>query len=78
MVSACFLEANESGFNMDELPTCDVTGLPMTEGFCFGDGEWYCSREEDALKAVQEMGYTTLEEAYEDGVYYWSEWEVEP
>ena len=44
------------------------------EGFCFGDGEWYCASEEDALKAVQEMGYATLDEAYDAGVYYWSEW----
>ncbi len=46
----------------------------MSEGFCFGAGEWYCSSEEDALKAVQEMGYATLDEAYDAGVYYWSEW----
>ena len=59
---------------MDELPTCSVTGKPMSEGFCFGDGEWYCASEEDALKAVQEMGYQTLDEAYDAGVYYWSEW----
>lgn len=56
---------------------CDVTGEGMNEGYCFDDGCFYAKYEADALKHAQELGYNTLEEAYKDEAYYWTEWEDE-
>jgi hypothetical protein len=55
--------------------TCDATGEGMNEGFCFGDGETYFKYEADALAYAKKIGYEDLDEAYEDGAYYWTEWE---
>jgi len=54
---------------------CDVTGRGMNEGFCFGDGIHYCIRKNDAIAYAIKMGYTSLEEAYEDEAYYYTSWE---
>lgn len=55
--------------------TCDKTGEGMNEGFVFGDGEMYFKYEADALEYAISIGYESLEEAYEDEAYYWTEWE---
>lgn len=54
---------------------CDVTGRGMNEGYCFGDGEDYACDLESALLIAKEYGYDNLDEAYEDGAYYYTEWE---
>ena len=54
---------------------CSITGEEMKAGFCFGNGEEYAKTEEGAWKLAQKRGYKTLEEAYEDDAYYWTEWE---
>lgn len=54
---------------------CDATGEGMNEGYCFGDGCYYAKYEADALKYAQQLGYDTLEDAYKDDAYYWTEWE---
>lgn len=54
---------------------CDVTGRGMNEGYCFGDGEMYVCDKESALLIAKEYGYDNLEDAYEDEVYYYTEWE---
>jgi len=54
-----------------------VTGKGMNEGFCFGDGDFYCESEEDAITQSKKLGYNTLNEAYEDEAYYFTNWEVE-
>jgi hypothetical protein len=56
---------------------CSATLEGMNEGYCFGDGEYYAKHEADALKYAQSIGYKTLEEAYDDDAYYWTEWEDE-
>lgn len=32
---------------------CDVTKKGMNEGYCFGDGAWYCASLEDAIAEVK-------------------------
>jgi len=53
---------------------CDKTGEKFTEGFCFGDGERYFASEEHALEYAKEIGYESLDEAYNDDAYYFSIW----
>jgi hypothetical protein len=55
--------------------TCDATGEGMNEGFCFGSGDAYFKYEGDALNYAKELGYDSLEEAYEDEAYYFTDWE---
>lgn len=47
----------------------------MNEGYCFLDGLMYAATEESALKVANQLGYESLEEAYETDAYYWTEWE---
>jgi len=54
-----------------------VTGEGINEGYCFNDGDFYCGSSLDALDKCEELGYLTMEEAYDDGIYYWTEWEIE-
>lgn len=54
---------------------CDITGQGMNEGWCFGDGEQYAATEDAALKIAKSLGYESLQEAYEDDVCYYTEWE---
>lgn len=58
---------------------CDITGRGMNEGYCFGDGEHYACDEESALQIAKLYGYIgntyNLEDAYKDGVYYYTEWD---
>lgn len=54
---------------------CDITGKGMWEGYCFGDGQDYAMDKPSAEKLAKKYGYDTLEEAFDDGAYYWTEWE---
>jgi len=54
----------------------DVTGKGINEGFVFNDGT-VVADEDEALKIVQEHGYNTLKESYDDEFHYWTEWNVE-
>lgn len=55
---------------------CDITGKGMWEGYCFGDGEVYIADKWNAEDyATKTLGYNSLEEAYEDDAYYWTEWQ---
>lgn len=56
---------------------CDATGKGMNEGYCFGDGERYFIKKKDATKYAKEIGYKTLNEAYDDDAYYWTDWEID-
>jgi hypothetical protein len=56
---------------------CDVTGRGMNEGYVIGDGEMYIKDESDMLSHVIEQGYSSLDEAYDDEYYYYTEWEDE-
>ena len=61
---------------------CDVTGAPFNAGFCIFDGHYYFSQEQHVIDWLRERGGTEglsddyiLNEAYELGEYYWSEWD---
>ena len=54
---------------------CDITGEGMTEGYCIQDGLMYIKKESDMLLHVKETGYNTIDEAFEDDYYYWTEWD---
>ena len=54
---------------------CDVTGEGMNKGYCFGEGEGYAKTKKSAHILAKKRGYKTLAEAYEDGAYYYTEWE---
>lgn len=54
---------------------CDITGRGINEGYVFGEGERYAGDKEHALLIAKEYGYDSLEEAYEDEAYYYTEWE---
>jgi hypothetical protein len=56
---------------------CNITGKGMNEGYCFGNGEEYAIDEESALKIARNRGYASLEEAFDDGDYYYTDWEVD-
>lgn len=47
----------------------------MWEGYCFGDGQDYAIDKASATTLSKQYGYETLEEAYEDDAYYWTEWQ---
>lgn len=51
-----------------------VTGKGMNEGFCFGDGDFYCESEEHALEYAKSLGYKSLKKSYKAGEHYWTEW----
>jgi hypothetical protein len=53
---------------------CSVTGEGMNEGWVINDGESYAQHEHHALNLVLEMGYKAIDEAYEDDVCYWTDW----
>lgn len=59
----------------DNLRTCSVTDEEMTEGWVVNDGELYFKYEKDAINWCTENGYSGLQEAYDDDVIYWTEWE---
>ena len=56
---------------------CSVTNKGMNEGFCVFDGETYLKDEYRAITYAKALGYDTLDEAYEDSVYYWTTWDIE-
>jgi hypothetical protein len=60
--------------NDDSYRVCDKTGEKFNEGYCFGDGERYFASEENALEYAKEIGYESLDEAYNDDAYYFSSW----
>lgn len=61
---------------------CDATGRGIEEGYVFGDGEMYFSEEEYLVKHLRSRGGMDglsdefiLNEAYNLGEYYWTQWE---
>lgn len=47
----------------------------MWSGYCFGNSQDYASDKDGALAIAKQYGYKTLEEAFDDGAYYFAEWE---
>ena len=57
---------------------CDVTGEGMNKGFCIGDGAMYIKSEKHMIEHItNDTEYDSLEEAYDDDYYYYTEWEDE-
>jgi len=55
---------------------CDVTGEGMNSGFVIGDGAMYIKSEKHMSEHItNDTNYASMEEAYEDDYYYWTEWE---
>lgn len=55
----------------------NVTGKLIQNGYCFGDGDFYCESEEDALKHAREQGFKDLEDSFNAENHYWTEWEFD-
>jgi hypothetical protein len=63
------------------------TGKGMNQGFCVNDGEAYFENESDLVKYLREQMNVDeagdlsdefiLKEAYDNGEYYYTEWDVE-
>ena len=57
---------------------CSIRDEGMNEGYCILDGEKYIKGHFDMLKHItDETDYSSIEEAYEDDYYYYTEWEDE-
>lgn len=63
-----------------------TTGKGMNQGFCVYDGEAYFENESDLVKYLREQNVDEsgelsdefiLKEAYDNGEYYYTEWDVE-
>jgi hypothetical protein len=59
------------------MKVCDITGEFFLAGYVIGEGDKYVKYEHDLFKLVEEAGYKTLDEAYDDEFYYWSDWELD-
>lgn len=57
---------------------CEDTLAPMSEGFLYTTSQETTTVEERVLEEVKIAGYASLEEAYEDEFYYWTDWEIDP
>ena len=54
---------------------CEVKKTGMNTGYIFFDGLFECEDESDALAYAIGEGYTDLAAAYDDEIYYYTEWE---
>lgn len=54
---------------------CDETKKGIFVGYVFDEGDYICSTDEEVEKMCKEHGYDSREEAFEDGLYYYTEWE---
>lgn len=54
---------------------CEVKKTGMNTGFVFYDGQFECEDDDDARAYAISEGYAGLQEAYDDGIYYYTEWE---
>lgn len=58
---------------------CSITSEGMESGFCIQDGQAYIKNDDSLLEwwLLEHTTYSNKEEAYEDGYYYWTEWELD-
>ena len=54
---------------------CDKTHEGMNDGWVVNDGEMYLKYENDVFLWAKQNGYDTLEEAFNDDVIYYTEWD---
>lgn len=55
---------------------CDVTGDLFNEGFLVNDTT-YVKDIKNVWPLLKAQGYASLDEAYDDGAYYYTEWECD-
>lgn len=55
---------------------CDITGEGMNEGWIVGEGDMYIKYESDAIKYCKDTFNMTLQEAYDNELMYWTEWDI--
>ena len=53
---------------------CSVTGKGMWEGWVFNEGEFYAIDDMSAEKIALDLGYKDVNEAYNEGACYWTDW----
>lgn len=56
---------------------CDNCGCGMSQGYVVGDVGYICEKKdcEEALTiSLEQMGYSSRDEAYEDDAYFYTEW----
>ncbi len=56
---------------------CTATGEGMNEGWLFDADLKYFKYEADARAYALELGYKSLDDAYEHDAMYYTEWEIE-
>ena len=56
---------------------CSVSGVGMNNGWYFENHDFYASTKEIALAKAIELGYKSLDEAYNENDCYYTEWEDE-
>ena len=54
---------------------CTATGELMNEGWYAEGNVSYFKYEADAVKYCKELGYESIDDAYEADEIYWTEWE---
>ncbi len=67
---------------------CDVTGQGMWDGYCIEEGRFYAKSKKALLEIIAKHypDYMTADQtdefdeeaAFEDGVYYWTDWMNSP
>lgn len=67
---------NENFPHDDGYRICSITNKPFKKGYVINDGELYLGTSEILLEHIQQnTDYSSLEKAYEDGYYYYTEFE---
>lgn len=69
-----YLESEAQG--VEYARTCSITGDGMNEGYCILDGDKYIKNHAVMVQHIKEdTNYASIEEAYDDGYYYYTSWE---
>ena len=55
---------------------CDITNEGMDEGWIVGNGDMYIKYESDAIDFCKTNFNMTLQEAYDNELIYWTEWDI--
>ena len=58
----------------DDFRICTKTGEKMLSGWCVNDGDEYYKNMNDANQRCIEAGYKDMQQAFDDGFMYWTEW----
>ena len=59
---------------LNSVRVCSKTGEIMNAGWYFETTDKYFKYEQDALEHAKELNYSSIIEAYEDDVCYYTEW----